>query len=235
MLELGQGLWEVGFSQEWQLVQGPENHDLIYYRNDGSIRIAKLSDPSNSRSWFATSRSRVAMGVCLTGPGIPMLFMGQEFLEDKLWSDDQTQMDHLIYWDGLNNQKQMSDFLRFTRELIALRWQYPALRGQGFAFTHNNNAGRVLAFHRWLPGQGQDIIVVVSLSNSNTYNYRIGFPCGGTWKEAFNSDVYENWVNPNTCGNGGSVNMDNQPYDGLNYSASLSLPANGVLVFAGSY
>jgi 1,4-alpha-glucan branching enzyme len=171
------------------------------------------------------------MGICLTAPGIPMIFMGQEFLENKLWSDNQTQTEHLIYWEGLNSQKQMSDFLRFTRELIALRWQYPGLRGQGFSTTHVNNKGRVLAFHRWIPGEGKDVMVVVSLSNSNTYNYRVGFPSGGSWKEAFNSDIYENWVNPNICGNGGWVNTDNQSYDGFNYSVAISVPANGILVF----
>jgi 1,4-alpha-glucan branching enzyme len=232
MQDLANGLWEQGYQQEWQMVQGAENHDVTYYHTGGAIRMAKLSDPSNSRSWYATSRSRVAMGICLTGPGIPMMFMGQEFLEDKLWCDDQGQSQFLIYWDGLNTQKQMSDFLRFTRELIALRWQYPALRGQGFAVTHINNNGRVLAFHRWVPDAGQDILVVVSLSNTNTYGYRLGFPIGGAWKEAFNSDVYENWVNPAICGNGGWADADNQPYDGLGYSAAIALPANGILVFA---
>jgi len=232
MLELGQGLWETGFPQEWQLVQGPENHDITYYNTGGAIRITHLSDPSNARSWYATSRSRVAMGICLTGPGIPMLFMGQEFLEDKLWSDEFTMSQYLLYWEGISLQKQMSDFLRFTTDLIHLRWQYPALRGQGFAFTHNNNAGRVLAFHRWIPDVGQDVMVVVSLCNTDTYNYRIGFPAGGTWTEAFNSDVYEDWVNPNVCGNGGQVSTDDEPYDGFNYSVALSIPANGILVFA---
>lgn len=231
MDQLGNGLWEGGYQQEWQMVQGPENHDETYYGKNTAIRMATLSDPANPRSWYATSRSRVAMGICLTAPGIPMIFMGQEFLENKLWSDNQTQTEHLIYWEGLNSQKQMSDFLRFTRELIALRWQYPGLRGQGFSTTHVNNKGRVLAFHRWIPGEGKDVMVVVSLSNSNTYNYRVGFPSGGSWKEAFNSDIYENWVNPNICGNGGWVNTDNQSYDGFNYSVAISVPANGILVF----
>jgi 1,4-alpha-glucan branching enzyme len=45
-----------------------------------------LADGSNSRSWYG--RSRVANALLLTAPGIPMLFMGQEILEDKYWSDN---------------------------------------------------------------------------------------------------------------------------------------------------
>ena len=45
----------------------------------------------------------MATGLLLTAPGIPLLFMGQEFLEDKHWSD--SDKDLLIYWDGLRTEK----------------------------------------------------------------------------------------------------------------------------------
>ena len=67
-------------------VQGPENHDIVY--RDREQRVARLGDPDNPRSWYGRSRARVATGISLTAPGIPMLFMGQEFLEDKQWSDN---------------------------------------------------------------------------------------------------------------------------------------------------
>jgi 1,4-alpha-glucan branching enzyme len=34
--------------------------------------------PDDPRSWYARSRARVATGLLLTAPGVPMLFMGQE-------------------------------------------------------------------------------------------------------------------------------------------------------------
>lgn len=59
-------------------MQGPENHDLVYHEREQ--RVERLGDPSNPRSWYARSRARVATSISLTAPGIPMLFMGQEFL-----------------------------------------------------------------------------------------------------------------------------------------------------------
>jgi hypothetical protein len=57
----------------------------------------------NPRSWYGRSRARVATGVSLTAPGIPMLFMGQEFLEDKQWSDNfQFHHNLLLHWAGLD-------------------------------------------------------------------------------------------------------------------------------------
>lgn len=229
---LARSLWPDGFSARWQFVQGPENHDIVY--RDREQRVARLGDPSNPRSWYGRSRARVATGLSLTAPGIPMLFMGQEFLEDKQWADDfKNHAGLLLYWAGLDSgDKQMLDHVRFTRELINLRWRFPGLRGQGFRVIHTHDENRVLAFHRWVEGEGQDVIVVIHLTPYHRFNYRIGFPGSGRWREVFNSDVYENWVNPGTTGNGGEVSADTQPLHGFGCSANLVLPANSVLVFA---
>jgi 1,4-alpha-glucan branching enzyme len=222
----------------WRGVQGIENHDVVLQPKDPGDRdrmqrIARAADPSDSRSWWARSRSRVATGLVLTAPGIPMLFMGQEFMEDKQWSDDLTgHSELLLYWDGLKGPDcAMRDFLRFTRELTALRRQLPALRGEGYRLVHVHDQDRVLAFHRWVPGEGCDVLVVVSFTNFNRYDYRIGFPAQGSWREAFNTDVYDNWVNPRVTGNNGSVFADPTPLHGFDCSAPLTLPANSLLVF----
>ena len=131
-----------GFSASWRSVQHAENHDVVY--RDRAPRVPALADPSNSRSWYARSRSRVATGLILTAPGIPMLFMGQEFLEDKQWNDT-PDPSHLIWWDGLAQDRAMSDHLRFTRDLAWLRRRHPGLRGEGVNpyYVHDDN--RVVA------------------------------------------------------------------------------------------
>ena len=98
--------------------------------------------------------------------------------------------------------------------------------------VHAHDHNRVLAFHRWVEGEGQDVIVVAYVGNFTRVGYRIGFPGGGDWREIFNSDVYENWVNAAVIGNGGLVVADSQPLHGFDYSAALVLPANSLLVFS---
>jgi 1,4-alpha-glucan branching enzyme len=227
-------LYPAGFPQAWRGVHCLENHDIVYKDHAGSARIAALADSSNSRSWYGRSRSRVANGLLLTAPGIPMLFMGQEFLEDKTWSDDaKDNPGNLIWWDGLaQGQKPMVDHLRFTQELIALRRRQPALRAQALNVFHVHNDNRVIAFHRWVEGEGRDVVVVANLSEFNQYNYQLGFPRGGRWLELFNSDIYDNWVNPSAAGNGGSIQANGPGMHGMGQSASLTLPANSILVFA---
>ena len=100
-----------GFSAAWRSVTHLENHDIVFAGS--GPRIAQLADGSNSRSWYARSRSRLATGLLLTSPGIPMIFMGEEFLEDKQWSDSEQSL--LIYWDGLNTDRVMQDYLYAVR------------------------------------------------------------------------------------------------------------------------
>src|SRR5262249_12772233 len=215
-----------------------ETHDTEVDRTDGDHgqpRIPRLADGSNPRSWWARSRSRVATGLLLTAPGVPMLFMGQEFLQDTLWSDDPNNARDLIWWDGMEGlDRHMGDFHRFTRDLLWLRRRHPALRSEGVHGYHANDAGRVLAFHRWVPDAGRDVVVVASLLETTYHDgsYRLGFPWPGRWHEVFNSDAYDHIPNPWVAGNGGSIDADGGPAHGFGWSAGVTIPAASVLVFA---
>ena len=123
-------------------------------------------------------------------------------------------------------------YLHFTQDLIRLRWTFDALRGDNINPFYVNDLDRVIAFHRWIEGTGQDVVIVATLSDTTWYNYSVGFPWPGNWVEVFNSDVYDNWVNPIVAGNGGGVTASGQPMQGLQASASIVIPANGLIVFA---
>ena len=228
-------LYPAGMDHGWRAVTCVENHDYVYLGHEGQSdagpRIPTLADPSDHRSWYARSRTRVATALLLLAPGIPQLFMGQEFLEDKLWSEDPNS-NNLIWWDGLNSDAAMGWQLRCTRDLIALRKAQPALRGDSIRVFCTDDNTRVLGFHRWLEGSGQDIIVVATLSETTLYNYSIGFPFGGFWKESFNSDVYDHWVNPQVAGNAGGITANGAPLHGFSTSAAITIPANTVVVFS---
>jgi len=48
----------------------------------------------------------------------------------------------------------------------------------------------------------------------------------------FNSDVYDNWVNPWRAGNGGSITTEPIAMHGFPNSAQVVIPANAFVVFA---
>ena len=223
-------LYPSAMPDAWRGVTCLENHDIV--KVGEQPRIARLADSSNSRSWYARSRSRVAHGLLLTAPGIPLLFMGEEFLEDKPWSDNPNAPNR-IYWDGLAaGDKAMVDFLQFMRDLLRLRREQPAMRVGRLNVFHVHNDNRVLCLQRWIEGEGRDVVAAFSLREQTWNGYRVGFPGAGFWREVFNSDVYDNWVNPLVAGNGTGVMASGQTWQGMPTSAEIVIPANGFVVFA---
>ncbi len=59
----------------------------------------RRSRPAHAGSWWAKKRAVLGSALVLTSPGIPMLFQGQELLEDR-WFDDAVSLD----WEKTGHQ-----------------------------------------------------------------------------------------------------------------------------------
>lgn len=225
MEAIAENLWAPNFLNAWRAVHYLESHDEVYAGR--GKRIAALADPGNSRSWPARSRARVATGLILTAPGIPMLFMGQEFLEDKQWHDDAGKHPNLLlWWDGLDGgiDREMTFHLQFVQSLVHIRRSQSALRSETLNVIHTHNANRVLAFHRWIPGEGRDVVVVASLNDTTFFGYEVGFPSAGGWNEILNSEYHN-------ASNGGRVEAFWSPLHNMPATARLTIPANSIIIF----
>lgn len=159
-----------------------ESHDEVA---NGKSRVPEEIWPDQPGSYFAKKRSTLGAAVVFTSPGIPMIFQGQEFLEDE-WFHDTDPID----WA---KKEIYSGILGMYRDLIRLRRNWfnttRGLRGQHVNVYHLNNNDKVIAFHRWeAGGPGDDVVVVVNMANSGYDSYGIGFPREGLWKVRFNSD-----------------------------------------------
>jgi 1,4-alpha-glucan branching enzyme len=178
-----------------------ESHDEVA---NGKSRIPEEIWPGNAGSWFSRKRSTLGAVLAFVSPGIPMIFQGQEILENE-WFHDTDPID----WSKLETFKGIHDMYR---DLMRLRrnWnnQTAGLRGQHVNVFHINNADKVIAFHRWEHGgHGDDVVVVLNMSNRAYDSYTIGFPHEGQWNVRFNS----NW-------NGYSEDFGNHPgYDTVSY------------------
>src|SRR5262249_35670488 len=126
----------------------------------------------------------------------------------------------------------MADFHRFTTDLVRLRRAQPALRGEGIRVPQLHEADRVLVMHRWVEGEGRDVVVVASLNEATLEGYGVELPGPGEWREVFNSDVYDGFPNPQVAGNGGRVWADDFAGGTYPARARMRLPANGAIVLA---
>jgi 1,4-alpha-glucan branching enzyme len=160
-----------------------ESHDEVA---NGRARIPEEIWPGKVDNWFSKKRSTLGAALVLTAPGIPMLFQGQEFIEDR-WFHDQDPLE----WARADRH---AGIVNLYRQLIRLRRNrdgYTAgLSGQHADVYHLNHEEKVLAFHRWADegGPGNSVVVVVNMANRRHEDYMLQFPRAGAWKVRFNSD-----------------------------------------------
>jgi 1,4-alpha-glucan branching enzyme len=209
----------------FQRVIYSESHDEVA---NGRSRVPEEITPGDAGSWFAQKRSTLAAALVMTAPGVPMIFQGQEVLEDEFFEDDDP-----VDWTRLQT---FGGIQLMYRDMIRLRRNWfnntRGLKGQSVNVFHVNNNDKLVAFHRWdQGGAGDDVIVVCNFRNQQFNNYRIGLPRPGLWKVRFNSDWdgysddFDNVFSPD-------VSSDGIAYDGLNQSGELTIAPYSVLILS---
>ncbi len=200
-----------------QLVRYVESHDEA-----DDARLAVLIDGNDPYSTWAKGRSKFMQGLTILAPGIPMFLQGGEWMEDTPFG---SAWENRIDWAKATTR---APIVQFFRDVISVRKSNCGLRANaGFDIYHVNDGANVLVMHRWCDS-GNDLVVVASLNNGDLYDYQIGMPQAGTWYELLNSQAVD--YLGNGVGNGGSVTTLAEPYDGMPYSARLTIPQMGLLV-----
>jgi 1,4-alpha-glucan branching enzyme len=202
-----------------------ESHDEVA---NGKARLPEEIWPGNADSWPAKKRSTLGAALVLTAPGIPMLFQGQEMLEDR-WFQDRDPVD----W---SRRERFAGIVNLYRDLIALRRNLrgttAGLLGSGMQVYHADEDDKVLAFHRWeRGGPGDDVVVVANIADRAHPGYGIGFPREGRWRVRLNTD----WVGYDpSFGRQHGYDTDARPgeRDGLPCHGDVGLAPYSVLILS---
>lgn len=144
---------------------------------------------------------RLTYGYMAAHPGKKLLFMGQEFGQEREWSEKRS-----LDWNLLEGQTaaesnsgeiiSIKSQHSLLKDYVAALWKFykehPALyaddyRPEGFRWISMLDADHsVIAFLRM---HGEEILLVVCNFTPVTYeNFRLGVPFSGKYKEIFNSD-----------------------------------------------
>jgi 1,4-alpha-glucan branching enzyme len=208
--------------QAMQRVIYLESHDEA-----GQARLAELIWPGQAASWAAKKRASLGAAILFTSPGVPLIFAGQELLEDgKFDAEDPLDWNKSSWFAGIT---------QLYRDLIRLRRNWfdntRGLRGENVNVFHVNDTDKVIAYHRFRQGgPGDDVVVVANFSARYLPSYALGLPRRGLWYVRFNSD-YQGYA-PDF---GGTYSPDvwtrEQGMDGLAYSGDVALgPYSAVIL-----
>ncbi len=202
----------------------PLSHDEVVHGK--SSLIGRM--PGDDWQKFANLRALFAYQWLF--PGKKLLFMGCEFGQSAEWNAN-AQLDWWLlnagnFHSGL--QKYVSDLNKIYTAEKSL-WQSDCDQAGFYWLDCNDAANSVLSFVRQTADGADKLAVILNLTPVLRHDYRIGLPQGGQWKEILNSDA-EIYGGSNT-GNLGAVFAGESPLNGQPFSAALTLPPLGVLVF----
>ena len=156
-----------------------ESHDEVA---NGKLRLTQEIDGGDPGGWAAQKRATLGLCIALTGHGIPMIFQGQEFLEDE-WFRDDVPLD----WE---RAEQFRDIVRLARDLICLRRNAQGtsagLTGNTFALLSLDDEAKTLA---WARARGDEAAVVVANLSAEPRDVTTPLPSAGHWAVRFNSDA----------------------------------------------
>jgi 1,4-alpha-glucan branching enzyme len=211
---------EYAFSENFIL---PLSHDEVVH-GKGSI-LGRM--PGERRQKFANARAYY--GFMWGHPGKKLLFMGQEFGQEREW-DFRAELDWALLQDPLH-----AGLKAAVAELNRLHRAEPALHArdceaEGFRWIVADDADQsVLAWLRF-GGPGDPPVAVVSnFTPVPRERYRIGLPAAGSWTEIFNSDARD--YGGSGLGNLGAVAAEAHPSHGFPASAEVTIPPLSTLYF----
>ena len=179
--------------------------------------------------WQRFANLRAYYSFMYAHPGKKLLFMGDEFGQEREWNHDLSLDWHLLS-DPLHQ-----GILTLVRDLNRIVTELAPLHEldhehAGFQWIDaSDRSSSILSFERCAKN-GDHVVVIVNLTPVVRHDYRIGMPSAGPYKEIFNSD------DPRYGGSGvantGALVPQALSWHGRKHSVPLSLPPLSAIYLA---
>ena len=195
----------------------PLSHDEVVH-GKGSL-IGKM--PGDT--WQKFANLRLLFAYMYAQPGKKLLFMGDEFGQEREWTHDLS-MD----WNLFAENPLHGDLMRWLADLNAAYRRERALHeldwnAQGFEWVDCNDSDQsTISLLRHAQSSDDTLLAVFNFTPVPRQNYRVGVPHFGYWREILNSDAPA--YGGGGLGNMGGVEAAPIPFHGRPYSVNLTLP-----------
>jgi 1,4-alpha-glucan branching enzyme len=201
-----------------------ESHNEV---TDGGQRLTTLIDPSAPTSWLALKKSTLGAAILFTSPGVPMIYQGQEFVENEPLAVNMP-----LQW---NLATQFASIRKLWTAVAAARkntsGHTPNLAGDGLNIYQVDDTNKLMAYERFDSQSPGTVVVVANFTGNTESNMTVGFPASGTWITRFNSDSK---IYSSTFSGAGSVAVKaiGGAYSGMPYSGRVTVGQYSVLILS---
>jgi 1,4-alpha-glucan branching enzyme len=217
---------EITFSTIYAFTENfmlPFSHDEVVYGKGSMLRKMPGDE------WQQFANLRLMYSYMFTHPGTKLLFQGAEFGQGDEWDYSKSLQWHVLEYA---NHQGMSETVKALNHLYR---DEPALYEKAFDFTGfewidgGNANDSILVYGRMGYDSKNDLVIILNMTPVPRYNYRIGVPAAGSWKEIFNSDAKKLWGSGII--NYDAVKSDAERWHGKANSINITIPPLGAVVF----
>ncbi len=200
----------------------PLSHDEVVHLKHS------IADKMPGDGWQKFANLRLLFGYQWTVPGKKLLFMGAEIAQWKEWNNDTSLDWHLLEYPQHQGIKQ------WVTDLNHVYTKEPALyesdcQPHGFEWIDCSDTEQsILCFLRKGKHAHDTVLVVCNFTPLPRWNYRVGVPHGGFWKELLNRDGMQ--YGGSGLGNLGGMHTDDYWHHGRQHSLNLTLPPLSVVM-----
>lgn len=201
----------------------PLSHDEVVH-GKGALLSKMPGD-----TWQKFANLRLLLGYMYGQPGKKLLFMGGEFGQWREWNHDESLEWHLL------DYAPHSGLQRWVENLNQLYRSEPSLHeldfsSAGFEWIDCNDSDQnVISFLRKGRTGDDMVLVACNFTPITRFNYKVGVPRGGFWKELLNGDARE--YGGSGQGNLGGIEAIPVSFHGRPYSLDMTLPPLATVFF----
>ncbi|APT75614.1 1,4-alpha-glucan branching protein [Marinitoga sp. 1137] len=199
-----------------------ENYILVLSHDEVVHGKGSMINKMPGDYWQKFANLRLFYSYMFAHPGKKLLFMGNDIAQFNEWNCKKALDWNLLEFDS---HKKM---LKLIDDLNRLYKENPELyevdySPEGFEWIDYNDAeNSVISFIRKGKNPDEFIVAVFNFTPVVRYDYRIGVPKPGFYKEILNTDSEIYWGS--NVGNQGGIYAEHIPFHGREYSINITLP-----------
>ncbi len=205
-----------------------ENFILVLSHDEVVYGKRSLLDKMPGDFWQKFANLRLLFSYMYAQPGKKLLFMGGDIGQWWEWNWSASLDWHLLEYEPHRKLQ------TFVKDLNVLYRKEPSMHevdfnNRGFEWIDFSDYERsIVSFIRKAKDPHDFLVFVFNFTPVPRYNYRVGVPKWGLYREIFNSDSELYWGS--NMGNLGGRHTEPIPWHGRPCSLSLNLPPLGALV-----
>ncbi len=205
-----------------------ENFILVLSHDEVVYGKRSLLSKMPGDEWQKFANLRMFLAWMYAHPGKKLVFMGSEFGQLNEWNHDVGLDWHLAQLPRHDGLRRLAQHLNYIYKSEPALWQLDDTY-EGFDWIDFHDADNSVVSFLRKSREGELIAFVVNATPQVRYNYQLGVPESGFWREIINTDA-ETYGGSNV-GNYGGVRSENVPWMAREHSILIHLPPLATVAF----